>query len=276
MVELVRKKLNANDSPFSRRIFIYGDSGSGKTSFAGSAQDVPEMRNVLVGDIDNSSKSLVSRGDLEGYDTRDVATVRAITDLFRRKAPEVAGFNTVVYDNYSELQKRDLADIAKTEAAKPSSNRAKPREADRNELLDYKLNYSRMLNTFRDVRDIPARFVIATAWAKKAYPKDAEGKAIPNSKPSRIMPDLPDGIRDSVLGMFDDVFYIYTVSNNDGDASYYLVTSSCSLDGTTVVAKTRDSALAKLLKGPDGKPILKNATMAQIFAAYRECYNLKG
>lgn len=226
------------------------------------------MRDVLVADMDGGSITLLSRGDVSAVDTRDVNSVQQLLWLMAQKDASVAHIKTLVLDGCSELQKRDLSDIATSEAKKTNENR-KPRDADRNELLDYRVNQTRMLRIFRMARDIPDINIIATAWAKKTFPKTPDGKQKKDAQPTLISPDLTAGVLDTVLGAFDNVWYMFHDPESD---SRHMVTNNYH----TVRAKTRDIEVAKLLCNKDGAPILTSPTFPIINDAYKAVYSAKG
>lgn len=251
-----------------RRTLIFGDPGAGKTHLVGTAQDVADMQDVLVADMDGGSITLLSRGDISAINTRNVNSVEELLWAFIDKRPEVAGIKTLVLDGCSELQKRDLADIATAEAKKPST-RDKPRNPDMNELQDYRINQTRMLKIFRMARDVPGVNIIATCWAKKTYPKTPQGTQKKDAQPTLITPDLTGGVLDTVMGAFDNVWYLF----HDVDTNQrHLVTNNFS----TVRAKTRDEAVAKLFANKDGQPVLTDPKFSVIDAAYKAVYSAKG
>lgn len=259
-------KLKYASAP-TRRILIYSDPGVGKTHLIGSAQDVPEMADLLIGDADGGATTLHSRGDISSTKTRFAKDLEEVLWAKIRKDPALANFNTIAAEGMSEIQKRDLAEIAREASEKKGT-----RNLDLNELQDYKLNKAKMLRIFRMLRDIEGVNVIATCWAKKTFPKipgtDQQNKL---AAPTMVCPDLSDGIKDTVMGYFDDVWYLFhdAASNNR-----YLVTSNYS----TIQAKTRDKAFADLLTTVlDGKtvPMLINPTFSTIYAALKTAYGAK-
>ncbi len=265
-MQLDIKKLTGNNAPFSRRILLYGDPSSGKTHFIGTAQDVPELRDVLLVDIDGGGSTLFSRGDISSVEMKTTKSVEQLLWLIVQKDPSVANIKTLVLDGTSDLQKRDLQDIATAGAAKSNEGgRAKPRDEDMNELLDYKVNKSRMLRMFRMARDMTGITVVVTAWARKTFPKSPSGQANKNSMPTLIVPDLSDAINDVVVGMFDDCFYTYY----DTEAkTYNMVTNNYG----PVKAKCRNPEIAKQLCNSEGFPVLVNPTFADVYKAYKTVY----
>lgn len=254
MAITIRKLAVSADKPITRRIMLYGDSGAGKTFFAGSAQDVPDLADVLVANIDKGVATLLSRGDIQTTDIAGTNNLEELLWMLIRKDPAVASIRTLVLDNGSELQKLDLAQIAEA-AAKDKDKR----DRDANELNDYMKNKNRLLRVYRMARDIPDITLVITAWAQKKYPNDNK-----NSTPSIIQPDMTDAVRSTLVGYMDDVWYIAHDSVKD---VRYIYTSSLG----PVFAKTRDQAVAAKLT-TDGKPYLVNPTFSSVYKAYRDAY----
>ncbi len=254
-------KLATSDKT-TRRIMLYGDSGSGKTQLVGSIQDVPEMADVLVVDIDSGSSTLNSRGDISATVARLPKDVEAILWLFIRRDPSVAQFKTLVLDGFSEMAKRDLAEIAREEAA----GGKKGRDELLNQLQDYKLSKARILRIARMARDIEGINLVMTLWAKKSYPKlPGTDQANKNAQPTGVSPDLSDSVRDTVAGYFDDVFYLFQDPATD---VRYLVTGNYG----PVTAKVRDPAIAaRLTMAIDGKtvPMVRDPKFITLYNAYK-------
>lgn len=258
MAITIRKLAASADKPITRRIMLYGDSGAGKTFFAGSAQDVADMQDVLVANIDRGVATLLSRGDIQTTDIGGAGNLEELIWMLIRKDPAVASIRTLVLDGGSELQKLDLQQIA-DQAAK--DDKADKRDRDANELRDYMKNKNRLLRVFRMARDIPDITLIITAWAQKKYPNDNK-----NAAPSVIQPDMTDAVRSTLVGYMDDVWYITHDSAKD---QRYLYTGAMG----PVFAKTRDAAVAAELQ-TDGKPYIVNPTFTNVYKAYRRAYDV--
>lgn len=256
MAITIRNLAVSPDKPITRRIMLYGDSGAGKTFLAGSAQDVPDMADVLVANIDRGVATLLSRGDIKTTDIGGANNLEELLWMMVRKDPAVASIRTLVLDGGSELQKLDLAQIAEA-AAKDKDKR----DRDANELNDYMKNKNRLLRVYRMARDIPDITLIITAWAQKKFPGDNK-----NATPSVVQPDMTDAVRSTLVGYMDDVWYITHDAAKD---VRYMYTSSMG----PVFAKTRDQAVAAQLQ-TEGKPYIVNPTFTDIYKAYRRAYEV--
>lgn len=243
----------------NRRICIYGETGAGKSYLAATAQDVPELSDVAVLDLDGGSATIMARGDVAGASARSIGEVEAALWKFARKDKEVAHIKTLILDGVSELSKRDLEDIATSEAEKNGK-----RDRDENALLDYRKSKARMLRILRMARDLEGINLIITLWAKKVYP------SVPGTKiadktlpPSIISPDISPSL-EPMLGFVDDFWYLY----EDG-GSRYLATANFQ----NVRAKTRVKAYADLLTTEvEGQriPVIKDPSFPKLFALYKQ------
>lgn len=264
------KQLNAKAAPQTRRILIYGDSSAGKTRLVGTAQDTAGMKDVLIVDIDGGTRTVSARGDISAAPAFNTLGVEKILWMFAEKNPEVASFGTLVLDGASELQKRDLAEIAAKAASQGGAGRE--RDQDLNELQDYKLNKARLLRIFRQARDLQGINLIITAWAKKTFPKIPGTKQInKDAQPTQIAPDFTDGLGDVLRGYVDDVWYLF---HDQAADVRRLVTSGYS----TVMAKTRGEEFAAKLgqQTKDGfVPIIDNPTFPKIWALYDEAMGVR-
>jgi hypothetical protein len=100
---------SAGDSERRVNVLIYGDSGIGKTVFAGSAQNVPEMRDVLFIDVEGGTESLVRT--YPGVDVVRITKMRELWPIYDELHRGRHNYGTVVLDSLSELQKFDLMEI---------------------------------------------------------------------------------------------------------------------------------------------------------------------
>jgi hypothetical protein len=109
----VRKAAESKNNPTA---LVYGEGGTGKTTFVSSAADVPELCPVLHLNVENGADSISSRTNI---DVVDIDTIRELQQVYSDlQAKQGAGYRTVIVDNLTESQAQGMDDILKTEAAK--------------------------------------------------------------------------------------------------------------------------------------------------------------
>lgn len=261
-------KLTSKELP-KRRIFLYGDTSSGKTHLIGTAQDVVEMADILHGNIDGGGSTLISRGDILSSRTKLAADVEKFLWHLAKPAasriPELQTVGTAALDGVTDMQKTDLAGIAAAAALKKDT-----RNKDLNELQDYKLNKSKMERIIRMACDLNDLWLIASAWAKKTYPTDSSGQQLKTMPPIKIEPDLTDALSKTVRGLFDDVWYLEKRKDSETRVLY-------TSEYKGIFAKTRDPAVAaEMTTEVQGQrlPYIVNPTFPDLIARYKRAYKL--
>lgn len=219
-------------------ILVYGDSGTGKTTLAGSADEVPAMRPVLFIDIEGGTESLK-------HSYPDVETVRVQTWKEMQRVYDALfqgghGYNTVVLDSLTEIQKFSMYNIMnELIMSHPERDEEVPSMREWGKNLE---QIRRMVRGFRDLE----MHTIFTALA-------AEDK---NQKTglTTVRPSLSGKMAGEVAAFLDVVVYQYVKQQGDGeDMQYirYLLTQKTD----THVAKDRTGKLPQVIEQP---------TMAQI------------
>src|SRR6478752_8634880 len=146
-------------------ILIYGPSGVGKTTLAGSAAAVPEMGRVVVIDVEGGDMSLT-----HSYPNAEVVRVTTWKDLqaiynelYDQKG---AGFGTCVLDSLTEIQKFSMygimGDLIKKEP---------DRDPDIPSMREWGKNIEQIRRFVRGLTDLPMN-TIFTALDKE----DKDGK----------------------------------------------------------------------------------------------------
>jgi hypothetical protein len=173
------------------KIWIYGKYGSGKTTLAGSAVDVPKMRDVLLISIESGEMSLFDSPtakltkDIDVINITKFAELQAIRDfliahvLFRNQGAldklralqdrviewdgRLRQYQTVIIDSLTEL---DSACMQELLGIHNGFNFAGEMPAA--EFKEYKQNFNKMQMLVRQFRDLDMNVILisATSWEK--------------------------------------------------------------------------------------------------------------
>lgn len=236
----------AGDAERKVNILIYGDSGIGKTVLAGSAADVPEMRDVLVIDAEGGTESLVRT-----YPSCDVVRVTEINQLWPIYDELHLGrhsYGTVILDSLSELQKQDMMHTLKIGHAE----RPEKVDPDMAGIREWGISLEHMRRTVRLFRDLPMN-TIFTALVR--YEKDARTGVV--SK----LPGLQGKAAAELPAFPDIVLYYFSKEVKtvvDGEEVLQEVRIAQSKKTSTTAAKDRTSLLP---------PAMRNPTMKKIWSA---------
>ena len=231
------------------KMLIYGDYGTGKTFFCGTAQDVKEMRNVLNIDAEGGNKVLANRGDIPSIrvkkfselsaifeylrahclfrDTNNTEMLKASEAYFRGvdvkeiKKPRI--YNTVMVDSISEVARYCMYDLLgiDIDKVKLDDQLAQPEYKEWNSLME------KIRLLIRKFRDLPMHtfFVASRQWDK-----DEQNRQL-------FTPNVQGKLANEIQGFMDHVGY-YTLEKNEANEVHrFLILQP----GRTYQAKNRFS-----------------------------------
>lgn len=219
-------------------ILLYGDSGVGKTTLAGSASEVPAMHPVLFIDIEGGTESL--RNSYPDVDTVRVTTWPEMQKVYNALHRGDSGYQTVVLDSLTEIQKFNMYQImADLLAKKGEDSNVDP---DVPSMREWGKNLEQIRRFVRGFRDLPMH-TIFTALAKTE--KDAR------TGNTTIKPSLSGKMADEVAAFLDIVSYYYVKDivvegESEPVAKRLLLTRKTSQH----VAKDRSGRLPMVVESP--------------------------
>lgn len=234
------------ERPKTVNLMVYGDSGVGKTTLAGSADGVPEMRPVLFVDIEGGTLSLT-----HSYPEVEVVRVgswKEMQELYYELHEREHGYRTIVLDSLTEIQKFSMNQImANLIEDYPE------RDPDIPSMREWGKNIEQIRRFVRAYRDLPVN-TIFTALAKT----DKDQK----TGTWYTKPYLPGKLADEIAGFLDIVTYYYIKNMKQGDE---VVRTRYLLTGATEnqVAKDRSGRLPLVIEEPTMKQIYDYAIIGK-------------
>jgi hypothetical protein len=200
-------------------MMLYGKFGVGKTLLACSAQDVPEMQNVIYIEADGGDKVLRRRGDIDEIEfVRDYNKIGRIFEFLRKhcyyrdkndtenlirlestfrgeKVKEPKIYNTVVIDTLNEIQTYCMNQILgiNTDNWKLDAEPIVPAGE------DWGTDLTMIRWLVRSFRDLPMHTIFICA----------EDTFLDKAKQIHIQPALPGKLASAVQGFLDNVGYYH-------------------------------------------------------------------
>lgn len=211
-------------------ILIYGDSGVGKTTLAGSADAVPAMRPVLLVDIEGGTESL--RDAYPEVETIRVKTWDQMQKVYDKLYSGDHKYKTVILDSLTEIQKFNMEGIM-NQVIKLTPER----DLDVPSMREWGKNLEQMRRMVRGFRDLEVH-TIMTALEKDDKDDDT-GKR-------RVLPMLSGQLSKQVAAFMDIVLYYYIKQDGRGENAVFkrlLLTSATE----KVTAKDRSGKLPQLI-----------------------------
>lgn len=224
-------------------LLIYGESGTGKTTLAGSADEVPAMRPVLFIDIEGGTESL--RHSYPNVEVVRVDSWKKMQDVYNALHGGGTGFSTVVLDSLTEIMKFNMDHVLDERKAKKDVSTDEPAEQ-----RDWLKNIEQTRKFIRGFRDLKMH-TIFTALARED--KD------PKSGKNKYKPSLSGKVADEAAAFLDIVLYYYireVKEEVDGEPQTLQKRLLLSRKTESHIAKDRTGKLPRIIQEP---------TMAEIF-----------
>jgi hypothetical protein len=174
-------------------MLIYGDSGVGKTTLAGSADALPSMRPVLFIDIEGGTESL--RRTYPDVEEVRVTTWKEMQEVYSVLYDGKHEYRTVVLDSLTEIQKFSMYQIMFDLV-----QRKEEADPDIPSVREWGKNIEQVRRFVRGFRDLQMH-TIFTALVKSD--KDAKTGIV------TMKPYLSGKLADEIAGFLDIVVYYY-------------------------------------------------------------------
>lgn len=231
--------VKAAERPPFINMLVYGNSGMGKTRLAGTADSVPEMRKVLILDVEGGTLTLTHSNP--NVDIVRVATWKEVQAVYDELYAGNHDYSTIVLDSLTEIQKFNMYNVMDDLKKDPKNSE---RSIDVPSMREWGINLEQMRKFVRAFRDMPIN-TIFTALAKEEK----------NQKTGMIhkKPSLSGKLADEVAAFLDIVCYMY-VKELDGQMQRMLLTTSTD----EYVAKDRTGKLPLVIQNPTMTEIYKH------------------
>jgi hypothetical protein len=209
-------------------LMVYGESGVGKTRFAGSADMIEAMSPVLLVDAEGGSMTLKSC-----YPEVDVVRIHdtgEINSLYQDLAKGAGQYKTVILDSLTEIQKMSMDDIMRKAVAANS-------EVDRDvpQIRHWGINKEQTRRIVRAYRDLPMHTIFI------CLPREVKDRR----NLTVTKPGLGGTLAGEIAGFLDIVLYMY-IKVVKGEQTRLML--STATEGQT--AKDRSDALPGVIENP--------------------------
>lgn len=212
-------------------MFVYGESGVGKTTLIGTAQDHEDTAPLLIIDIEGGMTTLRKKTNIDVVQAR---SIKEVIEIFNKLHMDTSGYyKTVGLDSLTELQALDLREILN------AAHKAKPDKVDPDKPQQQHWGISRehMRKIVRAFKDLPVNFITTASLVTE---RDED-------EPTRYYPALPGKLRGDVPGFMDVVGFMRAKHKVSTDE----VIRTLQVGKTErVIAKDRFDILGSLIESP--------------------------
>ena len=214
-------------------LLIYGEPGSGKTYFGGTAVDHPSTGPLLVVDVEGGTATL--RG--KNVDVVQVRTMSQIEDIHKELANDTTNYyKTVFIDSLTELQKLDMRTVMMEQWNKKPDTTDIYVPSQR----EWGKSGERVRMVVRAFRDLKMNTIVSALLNSD---KDDKTGLV------SYYPSLPGKLRSEIPGFFDIVGLLTTYTHTD-DGVVTIDRQLQVVKTERVSAKDRFSALGTIVQKP--------------------------
>lgn len=215
------------ESQLQFNMLVYGDSGTGKTRFCGSAIEVEELTPMLFLDIEGGQLTLkTTYPEVEAVRVDSWEKLKRVYDELKLGRH---GYSTVVIDSITETQKLGMDHTMENRHS--NDDLAVP------EIKEWNINIEQTRKFVRLFRDLEGVNTIFTALVRTDHDK--------RTGLSRKKPSLSGKVADEVSGFLDIVTYLYVEEVNGINTRILLTGNTAS-----TVAKDRSNTLPLQIANP--------------------------
>jgi hypothetical protein len=235
------KTRKASDDRSLPSLCIYGGPGTGKTTLAASAFEVPDMQPVLHLNIENGTQSIKDiYPDLEIIDIDRFKQLQEVyNELYKGRdfdSQTCAGYKTIILDNLTEGQKKGMEHIFQAEKLAATGINFTEFAMATFSNGGWNQSSEQMRKLIRAFRELPC-YIILVAWETDIDKSDDRHKWTP-AFTAKLAGEMP--------GMVNDVYRL----SLDRNGTRILQTSLTVKGVETTVAKDRTRKLPARLENP--------------------------
>src|SRR6056297_1952123 len=192
---------------YKLKMIVYGDPGTGKTTFGATAQHHKDTKDTLFLDVDKGLLSVAEESRLikERPDAMEIDEYKQVADAYWFLADSDHSYNTVVIDTFTALQELNLEQIVQQELDQASSRGKKRDGLDDRWREDYGKSTSQLTRLARAFRDLPMNVIFI---AHKRTGQDDRKREV-------VSPALTPKLQENVLGAVDICGYFYVGEDDE-------------------------------------------------------------
>lgn len=211
------------------KMLVFGESGAGKTTFLGTAQDSGLTSPTLLIDVEGGSVVLNDKPNVDVRQVRSTAGVEEIADILHKHKKYYA---TIQLDSLTDFRDINMAEVMMDQYKK------KPETTDRHvpSPREWGRSGSQIKEVLRYLKDLPCHVIVTTLLEVKQDQRTGIEK---------MQPLLPGQLGKQVPGFFDIVGFLRATEKNGTSLRTMQFKKT-----ERVMAKDRTKALPDVLDNP--------------------------